>query len=154
MRFHSNEKYLQRILRKIEEKYPDSYKIIEDFSEDLLAEGITAHRIYSYVLWLRKSLDVASKRIDTWDKRDTRKIINRYQIECNEGNISENSLREVKKTLKKFFKWLEKDELADWFSLGDVDPKVSPQDLITQEEFERMLEVCMNSRDRALLSLL
>jgi site-specific recombinase XerD len=154
MRFHSNEKYLQRILRKIEEKYPDSYKIIEDFSEDLLAEGITAHRIYSYVLWLRKSLDVASKRIDTWDKRDTRKIINRYQIECNEGNISENSLREVKKTLKKFFKWLEKDELADWFSLGDVVPKVSPQDLITQEEFERMLEVCMNSRDRALLSLL
>lgn len=154
MRFHSNEKYLQRILRKIEEKYPDSYKIIEDFSEDLLAEGITAHRIYSYVLWLRKSLDVASKRIDTWDKRDIRKIINRYQIECNEGNISENSLREVKKTLKKFFKWLEKDELVDWFSLGDVDPKVSPQDLITQEEFERMLEVCMNSRDRALLSLL
>ncbi len=154
MQFHSSEKYLQRILKKIEEKYPDSYKIIEDFSEDLLAEGITAHRIYSYVLWLRKSLDVASKRIDTWDKRDTRKIINRYQIECNEGNISENSLREVKKTLKKFFKWLEKDELVDWFSLGDVDPKVSPQDLITQEEFERMLEVCMNSRDRALLSLL
>ncbi len=113
MQFHSSEKYLQRILKKIEEKYPDSYKIIEDFSEDLLAEGITAHRIYSYVLWLRKSLDVASKRIDTWDKRDIRKIINRYQIECNEGNISENSLREVKKTLKKFFKWLEKDELVD-----------------------------------------
>ena len=94
MQFHSNEKYLQRTLRKIEEKYPENYKLIEDFTEDLLAEGITAHRIYSYVLWLRKALDVVDKRLDTWDKRDVRKVINKYQIECNDGKISENSLRE------------------------------------------------------------
>jgi len=60
----------------------------------------------------------------------------------------------VKKTLKKFFKWLEKEELVNWFSLGNVDPKVSPQDLITEEEFEAMLNACMNSRDRAMISLL
>jgi len=154
MQFHSNEKYLQRILGKIKEKYPENYQLIEDFAEDLLAKGITAHRIYSYVLWLKKALDVVDKRLDTWDKRDVRKVINRYQIECNEGKISENSLREVKKTLKKFFKWLEKEELVCWFSLGNVDPKVSPQDLITEEEFEAMLNACMNSRDRALISLL
>ena len=94
MQFYSNEKYLQRILRKIEEKHPENYQLIEDFAEDLLAEGITAHRIYSYVLWLRKALDVVDKRLDTWDKRDVRKVINKYQIECNEGKISENSLRE------------------------------------------------------------
>jgi len=34
MQFHSNEKYLQRTLRKIEEKYPENYKLIEDFAED------------------------------------------------------------------------------------------------------------------------
>jgi len=39
-------------------------------------------------------LDVVDKRLDTWDKRDVRKVINKYQIECNEGKISENSLRE------------------------------------------------------------
>ena len=154
MQFHSNEKYLQRILRRIEERYPENYQLIEDFAEDLLSKGITAHRIYSYVLWLRKALDVVNRRLDTWNKKDVRKVINRYQIECNEGKISENSLREVKKTLKKFFKWLEKEELVNWFSFGNVDPKVSPHDLITEKEFEAMLNACRNSRDRALISLL
>ncbi len=135
--FHTANKYYRRQLELLKEEHPENYKIIEDFAEDLLAEGITAHRIYSYIFWLRKALDVVDKRFDTWDKRDVRKVINRYQIECNERKISENSLREVKKTLKKFFKWLEKEELVNWFSLGNVEPKVSPQDLITEEEFQK-----------------
>jgi len=63
------------------------------FAEDLLAEGITAHRIYPCVLWLRKALDVADKRLGTWDKRDVRKVINRHQIECNEENLRKLSER-------------------------------------------------------------
>ncbi len=152
--FHTANKHYRRQLELLKEEHPESYKIIEDFAEDLLAEGITAQRIYSYIFWLRKALDVVDRRIDTWDKRDVRKVINRYQIECNEGKISENSLREVKKTLKKFFKWLEKVELVNWFSLGNVNSNVSPQDLITEEEFQKMMNACMNSRDRAMLSLL
>ncbi|HIH69355.1 MAG TPA: tyrosine-type recombinase/integrase [Methermicoccus shengliensis] len=61
---------------------------------------------------------------------------------------------EVKKTLKKFFRGLEKDDLVNWFTLGNVETKVSPQDLITEEEFRKMLDACLNSRDRAFLSLL
>ena len=54
--------------------------------------------------------------------------------------ITENSFEEVKKTLKKFFKWLDKEEIVNWFSLKNVKTKVTPQDLITEEEFEAMLK--------------
>jgi integrase len=56
--------------------------------------------------------------------------------------------------LKKFFRWCGREELVDWFSVGNVKSKLSPMDLITEEEFEKMMNACTNSRDRALISLL
>lgn len=75
--------------------------------------------------WLRKMLKVTSKKIDEWDKRDVRRAINHFKAEIDNGKITENSFEEVKKTLKKFFKWLEKEELVNLFSLGNAYPKVS-----------------------------
>ncbi len=152
--FHSANKYYRRQLELLKEEHPESYAVIEDFAEDMLAEGLSAHRLYSYLLWLRKILKAVDKRIDEWDKRDVRRAINHFKAEMDHGGITENSFEEVKKTLKKFFKWLGKEEIVNWFSLGSVGPKVSPQDLITEEEFEAMLNACMNSRDRAIISLL
>ncbi len=111
-------------------------------------------RVYSYLLWLHNVLKVVRKPIKEWDRLDVRKAINEYQVFVHENKLSEHSLRELKKALRKFFRWLGKEDLVNWYSLGEVEPKVSPQDLITEEEFERMLRVCMNSRDRALISLL
>lgn len=127
---------------------------VEDFVEDLIAEGITKHRIYSYLLWIRKLLRAVDKKFDSWDRRDVRRALNFYKEELEAGKITENSMLEVKKTLKKVFKWMDKSEIVDWFSTGKPKTEVSPQDLITEEEFEKMLEVCMNSRDRALISFL
>ncbi|KUJ92395.1 MAG: Integrase family protein, partial [Archaeoglobus fulgidus] len=146
MSFYTSERYLESQLRKIKDSHPENYQLIEDFVEDLLAEGISPKRVYTYIFWLRKIIETADTKLDNWGRREVRKVINRYQIECNKGNISENSLREVKKTLKKFFKWLGREDLVNWFSLGNVAPKISPQDLITTEEFEAMLRTCMNSR--------
>ncbi|WP_456468772.1 tyrosine-type recombinase/integrase [Archaeoglobus sp.] len=68
--------------------------------------------------------------------------------------MSPNTVFEVKKTLKRFFKWLGKEELVNWFVAGKCESNLSPQDLITHEEFEAMMNACQNPRDRAMLSLL
>lgn len=68
--------------------------------------------------------------------------------------ITENSMIEVKKMLKKVFKWMDREELVNWFTVGKSKTNVTPNDLITEEEFQKMMESCMNSRDRAILSLL
>jgi len=148
------DKYLRNTLQKICKDHPESYQDIEDFVEDLLAEGISVYRMYSYTIWLNKILKIVNKPINEWDRRDIRRVINHFTAECNQGKITQTSVEEIKKTLKKFFKWASKSELVNWFSLKNVETKVSPQDLITQEEFEAMIRACINSRDRALISLL
>ncbi len=154
MPFHDDERKYRRMLSKIEANFPESFPTIQDFAYDLIAQGISVSRVYSYLLWLHNALKMIRKSIEEWDRLDVRKAINEYQVLVNEGKISEHSLRELKKALRRFFRWLGKEKVVDWYSLGEVEPKVSPQDLITEEEFERMIKACMNSRDRALLSLL
>ena len=145
---------LQRTLEKFREKHPENFEVVEDFAEDLLANRISELRVYSYVCWLRRFLEIVPKRLDQWERRDIRKVINHYHRRVEKEEISENTLVEVKKTLKKFFKWAGKEELVDWFAGSGWENKVSPNDLITEDEFESMLDACMNSRDKALLSLL
>lgn len=152
--FHKADKYYRRQLEMLKEEYPASFEVVEDFVEDLIAEGISKHRIYSYILWTRKCLKAVDKKIDEWDRKDVRRTLNHYKEEHDTGKITENSMLEVKKTLKKVFKWMGKEELVNWFTVGKTETKVTPQDLITEEEFNKMIENCMNSRDRALISLL
>jgi site-specific recombinase XerD len=152
MDFHSHQK-LSRALQKSKEECPDDYDVVHEFAEGLLGEGLSELRIKTYVIWLRKIRSVANKRLTEFDKIDVRKAINHYQLLCNSGKVPDSSVFEVKKTLKKFFKWMGKDDLVNWFSVGNVE-KLSPADLITEEEFRRMLGSCFNSRDGALLSLL
>ena len=152
--FHAANKYYRRQLELLKEEHFESYAVIEEFAEDMLAKGLTVHRMYSYILWLRKILHAVDKKIDEWDRKDVRRTINHFKAEVERGRITESSFEEVKKTLKKFFKWFGKEEIVSWFSLKNVETKISPQDLITEEEFERMMTACMSSRDRALISLL
>ncbi len=152
--FHKANKYYRRQLEMLREESPQNFEFVEDFIEDLIAEGISKHRIYSYVLWIRKALKVVNKKLDSWDKKDVRKVLNYYKEDLESGKITENSMVELKKTLKKFFKWLGSEETVNWFSIGKYETKVTPQDLISEEEFHRMMNSCMNSRDRAMLSLL
>lgn len=154
MAFHNDEKKYRRMLSKIEENFPESYTVIQDFADDLIAQGISVSRVYSYLLWLHNALKVLEKPIEDWDRLDVRKAINEYQFKVSENKISEHSVRELKKSLRRFFRWLGKDELVNWYTLGEIEPKVSPQDLITPEEFDKMMCACKNSRDRALISLL
>ncbi len=148
------DKYIRNNLENIKKDHPESYQAIEDFLSDLIAEGISIYRVYTYSCWLKKIINRIDKKITEWDRRDIKAILNHYTLLVNSGKLSDNSLEEVKKTLKKFFKRLGKEELVNWFSLKNISSKVTPQDLITEEEFEAMLKACMNSRDRALISLL
>ncbi len=94
------------------------------------------------------------KKYEDWTKKDVRKVINAYALKVKRGEITENTLVEVKKTLKRFFKWLEKGELVSWCTTGKRQTTVTPSDLITEDEFMAMMTACTNSRDRALISLL
>ncbi|WP_456469254.1 tyrosine-type recombinase/integrase [Archaeoglobus sp.] len=153
MNFHPNQR-LSKALESFRRNCPESYEVVYEFASDLIAEGISEVRVRSYVAWLKKIVQVAEKNLSDFQKSDVKKVINHYQILRNSGDVSDGSVFEIKKTLKKFFRWYGREELVNWFSVGNVKSKLSPMDLITEEEFERMMNACTNSRDRALISLL
>jgi integrase len=153
MNFHSHQK-LSKALENFRKECPEDYDIVYEFASDLIAEGISEYRVRSYVIWLKKIIQTANKRLKDFEKVDVKRAINHYQLLRNSGEVSESSVFEIKKTLKKFFKWYGKNELVSWFSVGNVKNNLSPSDLITEEEFQKMLNACTNSRDRALISLL
>ena len=142
------------MLKKIREQFPENYSLLEDFAEDLLANGVSESRVYTYLIWLKNLLKIVPKKFEDWTKKDVRKVINTYALRVKRGEITENTLIEVKKTLKKFFKWLEMEELVSWYTTGKRQTTVTPSDLITEEEFMAMMAACTNSRDRALISLM
>jgi len=145
---------VDRALERFRRRHPEDYEIVESFAMDLLVQGISELRVSSYVSFLARVLDIAGKRLEEFTKSDVRRVIAHYQTRANSGEISQSTVFEVKKTLKKFFKWAGREELVSWFSIGKCSSSLSPQDLITYEEFLRMLRAVRCSRDRALISLL
>jgi integrase len=143
---------LNKLIDRVMGEFPDGW-LIAEFAEDLVAQGISSERVKSYVYKLVSIKRVNGKRLDEWRKEDIRKVILHFQEMVEAGIYSKNTLREVKKTLKKFFKWFGKEELVSWFTLGMSETNVTPQDLLTEDEFRRLMDACSNSRDRALISL-
>ncbi len=149
MSYERLNKLIDRVLRE----FPDG-RLIAEFAEDLIAKGISSDRVVSYLYKLISIKRLTSKSFEEWSKEDVRKVILHFQGEVERGVYSKNTLREIKKTLKKFFKWMDREKLVNWFSLGKSETNVSPQDLITEEEFRRLMGACSCSRDRALISFL
>jgi site-specific recombinase XerD len=80
---------------------------------------------------------------------------------------SESILVWVKSSLKVFYRWLllgkvnrpgredKYPELVDWIAVGIAKgKKLTSDDVITTEEFQKLLDATQNSRDRAFISLL
>lgn len=132
----------------------DDFGLVSEFADDLISQGLSVGRIASYIYKLIKIREVSERNLREFDRRDVRKVINTFQMRASEGKISQNTVREVRKTLKKFFKWMGREELVNWFSLGEVESNLSPADLLTEEEVNRLLDACLNHRDKAMIALL
>ena len=141
---------------KVAERAMDghNFKLVKDFVDDLISEGLSVGRIASYVYRLKRIWEICGKDLDSFERVDVQKVINTFQMMANSGEVSQHSVREVKKTLKKFYKWMGREELVNWFTLGVVETDLSPSDLITEEEFRKILTGCRNHRDKAIIAVL
>lgn len=131
-----------------------NFKLVKDFVDDLISAGISIGRITSYVYKLKSIWETCDKDFDKYERKDVQKVINTFQMRANAEEISQHTVREVKKTFKKFYKWMGREELVNWFTLGEVETDLSPSDLITEEEFRQILKGCKNHRDIAMIVML
>ncbi|MBO8183165.1 MAG: tyrosine-type recombinase/integrase [Archaeoglobus sp.] len=144
---------LDRLLLRIKKEFGEDGVYVDKFVKELLAEGISDSRIATYVQYLILIRRVLGKNMHEYVKDDVINVLAYFKNGVRKGRYAHNTYVEVCRTLKKFFKWMRREELISWFRKPKPESNVTPQDLITRDEFERMINVCKNSRDRALISV-
>jgi integrase len=133
-------------------------QLIAQYKHEMLARGLTLARV------VRKLYDLKgicirwlpdAKDLDSLDIQDIKEIV--AQIET--SNHAESTKAGFKVTLKAFVTWIRGHETAppelSWIKVGIKRSKAKlPEDLLTEEEVQRLINAEPHLRQRALISVL
>jgi len=129
-------------------------QLILDFRRQMVAEGIGTSRQIKVIWMLRKWSMLCNKPFDALDKDDIIDLVG--LIECQ--GWSKWTKHDHKMMLRKFFKWLKNSENypkeVSWIRAAIPRNELMSNQLITEEEIKKMVEVATNPRDKALLFVL
>jgi|Deesub1362A_J573_1020465.scaffolds.fasta_scaffold00834_25 integrase len=152
--FHDFDKRLKRSLNRLDEICEENKQLILKFKSYCFVNDLSVPRVAKLVEQLVKMSEVRDKPFTEWTRDDIVAILEWVDERVRKEGLSPWTKREYKKTLKKFFKWLGKKELVDWFTIGEIKTRKFPDELLTEDEIRRLLEACKNPRDRALIAVL
>ena len=129
----------------------ENIKTIEKFLKKLFAEGLSKPRVIKYANYLKTIAEKIGKSFMEVNEED---IIN-FLSHLEQSNYSEWTKRDYKVVLKRFFRFLGKEELMkDIKTTMRNNRKKLPEDLLTKTEIKRMIETADHLRDKAIISLL
>ncbi|MCK4247772.1 MAG: tyrosine-type recombinase/integrase [Methanomicrobia archaeon] len=124
---------------------------IEKFLKQLFAEGISEPRVVKYANHLKIIAEKIDKNFLEVNKED---IIN-FLSNLEQSKYSEWTKKDYKVALKKFFRFLGKEELMkDIKTTMRNNRKKLPEDLLTKPEIKKMIETADHPRDKAMISVL
>ena len=143
---------------------------ILDFLNEMRFEGKSFSHQYYYGVRLRIIATILQDKFTNPTKQDIKWLLNEL-IERRaktgkhlEKQRSRATIEDYKKTIKHYYKWKlgtgegklrTEPECTRWISRNrNLGSKVKPDELITKEEYLKMIDNCMNARDRALISTL
>jgi site-specific recombinase XerD/formylmethanofuran dehydrogenase subunit D len=152
---HESDKRLNKDLARLEEDrtIPEANKrLIKKFAEFCFTERISKSRISRYVETLHKiSRWLGKKELSKLTKDDIISILKKIE----EQDFSPWTIQMYRVVLRKFFKWVGKENLVNWFKVNiKANETKLPEDLLTEEEVKAMIEKCDNLRDKALIATL
>lgn len=125
-------------------------ELIERFCNDCFAQGITAGRVQKYAFILRKVAEWLEKDFDSVTEDDLKRVV----AIINTSQFTEWTKYDYKRSIKKFFRWLGKEELVSWLRCSDVKNRRLPEEILTEEDIKKMIDAARTPRDRAIVSVL
>lgn len=142
-------------------------ELIQNFVIACRREGISKSTMISYIEHGKRLIERFSeigivKPIDEINSFDFDRVLVYLEDEYlgryrGQKGLSRNSLRNYKKFIKKFHRWLGNGIQPEWvqkLQLEAIETHVQPSDLLTKEEFDKLLNSCNHPRDKALVSVL
>jgi len=121
--------------------------LILDFLKKMEINGISFVQLQKYVYGLKQFLEVCNKEF--------------YEVEPKDIDDFLISMRKLKQTtkrlryfsLKKFFDWLGKKDLFSNNGIKLNIKRMMPEELLTEQEIQQMIDSCNSVRDKAMLGV-
>jgi len=127
---------------------------IMEFCKYSSAKGIRASRISRYIQILHDCAHALNKPFHDAAKTDVQDLV----LKIENRNYSEWTKRTYRAVIRIFYRWLRGTEQfpdeVRWIKLNRIRNSLSPGDLLTREEVERMVDAAANLRDKALIAVL
>ncbi len=135
-------------------------KLLKKYAFDLKTDGLTDARIIKHLGHLKVFAEYVNKDLDKVEKEDIQSFltyIDNLKKENGE-NVSEWTKRDYRIALKKFYRWLtgeQNPEIIAWIKVKNIKTNnLIPEDLLTKEDVEKMINAALNTRDKAMIALL
>jgi len=151
MDLHRFEERFRREIERIKASdiAKENKELILAFQRDLVIEGIGIPRIHGYMRILRLICEWKDKPFGKWSVDDLKEVL--LKIETN--GYTQETIKEFRKTLRKFFKWLKGE---DWKGLKVLKGKRTERELpevLTEDEILAMIEAANHPRDKAMIAV-
>jgi site-specific recombinase XerD len=147
------EVHLQTI-RNSKEILEENKKLIFDFHSFSVADGLSVATLRQQISDMCVWSKMIKKPFDTVTKDDVIKLVE----ELENRTLSERYRFNLKFVLKKFYKWLRQTEdyppEVKWIKNRPKNNGRLPEELLTEEEVERLASAADNLRDKALVLIL
>jgi site-specific recombinase XerD/ribosomal protein L40E len=155
---YENPKRLEYVLKKIREDdriIDKNKKILLDFNENCVAEGLSLARITRCLYALRTFAGWTRKSFKECKKNDIVKMV----AELEKSEYAHATKQEMKTTLKKFFKWLRgKEEYPDevrWLKCNrSLSNRKLPEDLLSEDDVKLLINSTTKVMERAMITIL
>jgi integrase len=133
----------------------ENQQAILDFINAMLAQGIKPIRLNKEIYILTKISNLLEQPFQTVQRKDMEKLFGIIQT----SNYSEWSKQEYRIILKRFYKWYLGNEetyplCISWVKTKEPKNNILPEELLTEEEVQRLVQSVQFVRDKAFIHLL
>lgn len=146
---------IERVLNRIRNSSIDkeSKQKIFEFYQECILRGYSKARVIIYLRNLEKIAKDLGKPFSVVKKNDVVRLITKLE----QRNYSEWTKKDYKVALRMFFRWLKGDrqtEEVSWIKVRGSHKHKLPEEILTAEEVNKLIESAEHLRDKAFISTL
>lgn len=149
---YNYESSFENAKRRIKElSISENAVLINEFLKLLSAEGLSKPRILKYA----NHLIVIARKMNNPFKNIERKDVINFLSCLEQSNYSPHTISDYKGVLRRFFRFLGKEDMiSDIKTTLKNSKKKLPEELLTEKEVKRMIEVATHPRNKVIIALL
>jgi integrase len=139
----------------------ENKKTLMEFRKNLLAQGLSKHRIGSHTRSFRRIDHLIDFNLENAEKEDLKDLAAKInQNDIKEEDYSIWTLNETRKSIRRFYQWhtdSENPEIVDFLRCHvkkSEQSRTDPDELLSPEQAEKIIDAASNLRDKAFLSVL